>query len=375
MDLRTHLQQQISKIDIDKSLLLELPTGIGKTFLSLKRIEQYKQYYGITPKILVVVPKLVLIKNWEEEIIKWGYPLVNFTFVTYLSLRKMSPIYEMVIFDEAHHITENNFAFAKLISSNATSTVFLSASISVEKRKLIMRVNRGIETIQISTKEAIDRKALPDPKVLVVPMFLENINKSIECKTKDGKVFKQTPLEYYQYLSRCVERNKNLYMNGQSNKKKTWLYMAGLRLKFLAKQKTDMLKDLYPSLKDRSITFCADIQQAQDLNIPSVVSKNKKASEVYTKFNTGEINHISCVGILDEGVNVKDCKIGIYAYIASTDRLIIQRLGRLLRHPNPVLIIPFFIDTREQENLAKMLVNYNKKLVKTVSYKDVLKYI
>lgn len=375
MDLRTNLQQQISKIDIDKSLLLELPTGIGKTFLSLKRIEQYKQYYGITPKVLVVVPKLVLIKNWEEEIIKWGYPLVNFTFVTYLSLRKMSPIYEMVIFDEAHHITENNFAFAKLISSNATSTVFLSASISVEKRKLIMRVNRDIETIQVSAKEAIDRKTLPDPKVLVVPMFLENINKSIECKTKDGKVFKQTPLEYYEYLSRCVERNKNLYMNGQSNKKKTWLYMAGQRLKFLAKQKTDMLKDLYPSLKYRSITFCADIQQAQDINIPSVVSKNKKASEVYTKFNAGEINHISCVGILDEGVNVKDCKIGIYAYIASSDRLIIQRLGRLLRHPNPVLIIPFFIDTREQEILAKMLVNYNKKLVKTVSYKDISKYI
>ena len=96
---------------------------------------------------------------------------------------------------------------------------------------------------------------------------------------------------------------------------------------------------------------------------------------MYTKFNAGEINHISCVGILDEGVNVKDCKIGIYAYIASSDRLIIQRLGRLLRHPNPVLIIPFFIDTREQEILTKMLVNYNKKLVKTVSYKDISKYI
>ena len=46
--------------------------------------------------------------------------------------------------------------------------------------------------------------------------------------------------------------------------------------------------------------------------------------------------------------------------------MIIQKGGRILRHWEPVLIIPYFIGTRDEEIKDKMIVNYNPKLIKTI---------
>ena len=44
--------------------------------------------------------------------------------------------------------------------------------------------------------------------------------------------------------------------------------------------------------------------------------------------------------------------------------MIIQKIGRLLRHDTPVVILPYFIDTREEEIVQKMLENFNENNVK-----------
>ena len=47
-------------------------------------------------------------------------------------------------------------------------------------------------------------------------------------------------------------------------------------------------------------------------------------------------------------------------------------MGRLLRHKNPVLIVPYFVGTREEELINKMLENYNPKLVTIINnYKKI----
>lgn len=71
--------------------------------------------------------------------------------------------------------------------------------------------------------------------------------------------------------------------------------------------------------------------------------------------------------MLNEGCNLYDCQIGIYASLHSSDRLVKQQLGRLLRHPNPVLIIPYYENTRDEEIVNKMLEDYNPELVKKVT--------
>lgn len=69
--------------------------------------------------------------------------------------------------------------------------------------------------------------------------------------------------------------------------------------------------------------------------------------------------------MLNEGMNLVDCKVGIYANLSSSELIIKQRLGRILRHRKPLIIIPFWKNTREEEVVTKMLQDYNPTLVKT----------
>ena len=66
-------------------------------------------------------------------------------------------------------------------------------------------------------------------------------------------------------------------------------------------------------------------------------------------------------------VNLVNCRVGVYATLNSSERMITQKLGRLLRHPDPILIIPYFRDTRDEEIVNKMVEDYNPELVTTVT--------
>lgn len=65
-------------------------------------------------------------------------------------------------------------------------------------------------------------------------------------------------------------------------------------------------------------------------------------------------------------MNLVNCRIGIYANLNSSETIIKQRLGRILRHRKPVIVIPFYRYTREEELVNKMLEDYNPQLVKTI---------
>lgn len=47
--------------------------------------------------------------------------------------------------------------------------------------------------------------------------------------------------------------------------------------------------------------------------------------------------------------------------------MITQKLGRLLRHPNPVIIIPYYKDTRDEEIVKKMCEDYNPQLITVIN--------
>lgn len=71
-------------------------------------------------------------------------------------------------------------------------------------------------------------------------------------------------------------------------------------------------------------------------------------------------------------MNLVDCQVGIYANLNSSDTIIQQRAGRLLRHPYPVIIIPYYLNTREEELVNKMIENYNPELIfKVDNIKDI----
>ena len=53
--------------------------------------------------------------------------------------------------------------------------------------------------------------------------------------------------------------------------------------------------------------------------------------------------------------------------------MIKQKLGRLLRHEDPVIIIPYYKYTRDEEIVKKMCEDYNPELIQTINNLSELK--
>lgn len=149
--------------------------------------------------------------------------------------------------------------------------------------------------------------------------------------------------------------------------------MCGDRLKFLAECKNELVKKLLDKISDkRVLTFCTSIEQTEILGKNCIHSKNKNANAVLEKFNQGKLNHITACQILNEGVNLKNCQFGIFANINASSIIKVQRVGRILRHDHPVVIIPYYKDSREEEIVEEWIGEYDEKLIHEYSDLDSL---
>lgn len=66
-------------------------------------------------------------------------------------------------------------------------------------------------------------------------------------------------------------------------------------------------------------------------------------------------------------VNLTNCRIGIFCNLNSSEIIVKQRIGRILRHKKPIIIIPYFKNTREEELLETMLEEYTKETIKIIN--------
>ena len=369
------------------NLLIELPTGHGKTAVALELLRERVLPGG---KVLVVVPKIVLKKGFMVEVEKWwkDCPL-NFTLITYRSLHKFTGIWDAVVYDEAHHLTPRCREVLKDIQAN--SSILLSATVPTSLKEALRRLFNNLGCYERTVKEAIDNGVLPDPSVYLLPLELDNtiysetIIKNPACKriidtnwqyrwnyigkVKDAKIIIHcTKRQFMIDLDSQIEWWKKRYMTSRNNAAKNkWLKLCGDRLKILSNWRTDNSAAILKHFKNyRTLTFCNSIEQTEALGKYCINSKNKMFKEILDRFNEGRIKHITACSMLDEGVNLASCRIGVYAVLNSSDRLIKQKLGRLLRHEHPVLIVPYYKGTREEELVQTMLLDYNPDLVSVV---------
>ena len=391
--MREELSNLLNK-STSKEIVLELSTGIGKSKLALEFINKHYSKNAIFKNILIVVPRLVLINNWKDEIKKWGFEeLLNYiVFTTYNSLHKYyDNSWDVICYDEAHHLSDR----CKEIDSrlNSKYRLFLSATLKREMKSWVKFKYPKVEFITVSLKEAIDNDVLPDPKVLLIPLTLDNTNSTevlikknkkstltIDCFYKDRwkymKLYncniKCTPQQYYTEISQEIEYWKKQSMFKKSFEFK-WLKCCNDRLKWLSNQKETIVITILKHLKDyRVLTFCNSIEQTEKLGKYCINSKNKESINNLQLFNEGKVKHITSVAMLDEGCNLAQCRIGLFAMLNSSDRMIFQRLGRILRHKEPVIIIPYYKNTREEEVVVKMIENYNKELIQVIkNIKDI----
>lgn len=389
---REKVRDEILKLT-NPNILCELPTSFGKTKVALDLMHSrfpVLEYTDSVPpvKILIVVPRLVLIENWKEEFVKWGYEeyLPYVEFVTYMSFPKEAGNWSLIIFDEAHHLSER--CREALQDFTVSNSILLSATVSYNMRAALKAAFPDLHVYKVSTKQAINEEILPDPKVYLIPLSLDrthinyriikNPRQKIEIKLSYAEKWKYagvknrrivincTQRQYYDDMSAMITWYKKKMFN--ETFKNLFLRKSGERLKWLSDQKLAYIKSLLDHLDNqRTLTFCNGIPQTEELGRYCINSKNKSSEENLRKFNKGEVNHITACNMLDEGMNLVNCRVGVYAVLNSSDRMIKQKLGRLLRHSDPIIIIPYFRGTRDEELVDKMLEDYNPELVTTVT--------
>ena len=377
----------INSLDKSDFILLELPTGFGKTLTAIKMVNHLvaTKFKGKKVSMLLLVAKVVHKQTWQDEFKKWGGVEVDtLTVECYESLKKHEgERFDLIVCDEVHHINSDK-RLDLLKSLTFSNLIGLSATIP-QKLKMYLKYEYHADVVSCSLTDAIDDDVLPEPKIILMPLELDSTHatETIELNPKvKGKIYHGSFDKLWSYrkmkvhaIITCTPKQKLGDMNNQilfaKNRyqrtrqdylRNKWLFDCGERIKFLANLKNDIVKAILHKLaKERCITFCKTIEQAETLGKYCIHSKNPNSDDIYNAFNAKNINHIASVNVLNEGANLVDCKYAVFANYSASEICSAQRLGRSLRHKSPVIILPYYKDTREQEIVDEMIHDFNPK--------------
>lgn len=362
----------LSKIDKVKYMILELITGYGKTKVAIDLTNHICDRVFNNDEspttILILVAKTVHKQTWKNEIEKWGGIKSDYvTIECYESLKNYENSYfDVVIADEMQHLSDARLDVLESIHINE-AFIGLSATIKRDMRDYFINCHKA-EVIKCDLKEAVEDEVLPEPTVYLIPLYLDTKVCSYKVK-KFGRNIITTQKGYYDSISSLIDWYKNKFFNSRNERiKNLWLSTAGKRLKWLSEQKEAIVLSLLDKFRNhKTLTFCSSIEQSERLGKYNITSKNKDSINNLEMFNLNKIKHITACNILNEGVNLTNCRVGIFCNLNSSEIVVKQRVGRILRHKSPVIIIPFYKDTREEELVNKMLEDYNPELIKTIT--------
>lgn len=381
----------LETIDKNPCLLMELATGTGKTRMAIDLVNHLCDtvFKGKKVNCLLLVAKRVHKETWKEEIEKWGGIKAEVIAECYESLKKHTDEeFDIVLSDEVHHIqSETRLELLSMVSFKYF--IGLSATIPRNLKKYFKWTYKA-SIVSHNLVDAIESDILPQPKVLLMPLELNNVDETdyIELNPKakgtpiygrfcdrsklikGGKrvILSCTQKQKSNYLNSVILSAKNRYMRVRNKSAENfWLFQCNKRLEMLATFKVPVIKGILTYLdKQRTITFCKTIEQCEQLGSNCIHSKNIKSDEIYRKFNRKRIRHITTVNILNENANLVDCKYAVFCNLSSSEISTVQRIGRSLRHKSPVIIVPYYIGTREEELVQKMFEGYDSNYIQTI---------
>lgn len=373
------------EIDRTKGVLLEAGTGYGKSKCAIELLNHIAVTKGKF-NVLLLVAKTVHKDTWKNEFEKWSLDCnIKVTVECYESLKKHAcETFDIVVLDEVHHI-QSELRLQLLQTLGFEYMIGLSATIP-KKLKYYLMTTYKLGLVQCSLQDAIEDGILPEPEIMLLPLQLQNHVKSetIEINPKKpGEIYYDEYERLWAHkknhhaILRCTPKQKLQYMDNRiifakrafdrtrnEGAKLRWLKMCGDRLKFLAECKNDLVKELLDKISGkRVLTFCTSIEQTEVLGKNCIHSKNKDADDILNQFNEGRLNHITACQVLNEGVNLKNCQFGVFANINASGIIKVQRVGRILRHEHPVVIIPYYVGSREEEIVKDWIGEYDKKLI------------
>lgn len=398
MNRDTILQDAIKLLDKYNNIILQWGTSLGKSKGAISIANYLMKRDKKSFNILLVVAERAHKSNWQAEIDKWGLNKSSLTIECYASLKKYkNSKWDLIVFDEAHHL-KSDVRMSILSTMQSTYKVLLSATLSNKFKSELGYTIGSYATSSVSIDDAIKNDILPEPKIYLVPLTLDNNKrewvveegrglkakrKLIECSFADKNKFlynrkdypnitirfKCTAKEAYDYYTAEFNILRDRYMNTRNEAIKfKWLQAGNKRKILLGEAKKDAVKVLLDKLEDkRYICFCTNIKQAEELGGNEAVhSKNSKSFDVLDSFNNKEIDHLFAIKMLQEGQNLVDIQAGIIIQLDGEERTFVQRFGRSMRADSPIQFIFYYVGTRDEEYLNNALQDIDKQYITVI---------
>ena len=403
---RDELREAVLNESKRTNIAIQAATGVGKSRIAIDLCAKYATENLYPLKILLVVAELAHFDNWGKEFEKWvtlpdfaGAPI---TIICYASLKNYrNTSWDVIIFDEAHHLN-SELRLDVFSTLKSKHRIFLSATL---KDSLLFRLEEScgpIYNIKMGLQDAFSSNVLPEPKIVLIPLKLDNVKqdqiiieewgkkdkqKCAECSYAERwKYLRQkkaipngkltiwcTQQQKYDYLCTQFEYYKKRYMFSRNEAlKNKWLQCGNKRKQYLGLLKTEFAKELLKKVKDkRFICFCTNIEQAETLGGANAIhSKKKNSLDIIEQFNNKERKSLFAVGMLQEGINLNDIEAGIIVQLDGEERAFIQKFGRTLRADYPVQYIIYFKGTRDEEYLNKALENIDTNYIEEANINE-----
>ena len=402
-DFKQKLQErEFSALKDEHRVILKWATGCGKSKMTIDLINYQcmNMLVHIKPvRVLFVVAERAHIMNWQDEFEKWNLRIdrVRTDVICYASLKNYkNEQYDIIVFDEAHHaFSEKRLAILEEMAqfNYAINNIYLlSATLSSAKVDMIESIFGKFKTSTVTLKDAIEGDILPDPKVYVVGMDLDNTKRHQEIKIgndPNAPVVKWENRAKYIYknipcIIQCTEFQKNAYLTSSMEywkqryenshmefQKNKWVNLGSQRKRFLGELKTGAVRKLIESFKrsKRFVCFCASVAQAESLSRENTISSRrpeKLNQRIIDAFNNKQLNQIFAVGMINEGMNLTDIQTGIIVQLDGKERLFVQKAGRAMRADEPVIVIFYYRGTQDEVYLKGALENIDAKYVQHI---------
>lgn len=325
---------QNEALDILKPLskgAVEISMGVGKTLLGLMHMDHLYQKGNKSQRFLVVASRLSIFNSWIDDAVKYHYEylLDHIDFTTYRSLGKKAGNYTGIYLDECHNLKYNHDFYLSTQINQGVTLIGLTGTYpkykTGEKGEMC---NKFCPIVyRYKTDSAVEDKILNDYRIYVHRLPLSE-QKTIPMKGKNGNKWYVSERQNYDYWTEQISIapiGKQIQM------------LRILRMKAMMgyQSKEQYVEALLKRRKTKTIVFANTQEQADKLAPHSYHSKNPDSAKNLEMFKAGEIDLLSAVEQLSEGVNIPNLKSGIIMHAYSNNRKASQKIGRLLRlNPN-----------------------------------------
>ena len=338
--------QKVTKMfETENRVAVVHPTGCGKSFISLKWLEENRD-----KRAVFLAPTVSILRQITKHIESCGMSIKDFPLLrryTYSKLSRMTAEeiskldVDMIVLDEFHRCGASEWSrgIASLINNNSSAKVLGFSATPIryldEHRNMVEELFHGNIASEITLEEAMVNDILPMPTYInVVYSFkddIENMQERINKEKRDAE--KLQAQQYLDDAKKLLEKADGLPEIFEKHmKNKSGKYIVFCRNK----------EHMQKMMEESKMWFQGVNEQVDKYAMASFIPKSENL-KVFEKFYNSENDHLKLlfsIDMLNEGIHIPNIDGVIMLRPTESPIIFKQQLGRALsvgHNANPLV--------------------------------------